>query len=177
MLALICQVGGQRCALDSGSVVEVIPRVHLDLIPGAGSMIGGIARHRGNSIPVIDLGQMISGRPCANQWSSRIVVVEITHEGKKRRFGLMAEQIEPETFPNGPNVAREAEGLGTWGQVCEDAVSVFQMLDLDLVFTRILAKPLLGDCIFGGGPGSKTHSDTTSPSGSGRDRIGKAGTG
>ncbi len=137
MLALMCQVGGQRCALDTGSVVEVIPRVRLELIPGVGILFGGIARHRGESIPVVDLGQLFAGKSCSDQWSSRIVVVEISEEGKSRRFGLMAEQIEPVTFPQGPKPAREAEGLGNWGQICEDSVSVFQMLDLEKVYARI----------------------------------------
>lgn len=138
MLALMCQVGGQRCALDTGSVVEVIPRVRLDLIPGAGTVFGGIARHRGESIPVIDLGQLFSGKPCSDQWSSRIVVVQISESEKFRRFGLMAEQIEPVTFASGPKAAREAAGLGNWGQICEDSVSVFQMLDLDRIYSVVI---------------------------------------
>ena len=144
MLALMCQVGGQRCALDTGSVVEVIPRVRLDLISGAGTVFGGIARHRGESIPVIDLGQLFSGKSCSDQWSSRIVVVEITDGGKARRFGLMAEQIEPVTFANGPKTAMEAEGLGNWGQICEDSVGVFQMLDLEMVYSGIIKNSLRG---------------------------------
>ncbi len=144
MLALMCQVGVQRCALDTGSVVEVIPRVRLDLLSGAGTVFGGIARHRGESIPVIDLGQLLSGIPCSDQWSSRIVVVEISDGRKARRFGLMAEQIEPVTFANGPKTAMEAEGLGNWGQICEDSVGVFQMLDLELVYSRIIRNSLQG---------------------------------
>jgi chemotaxis signal transduction protein len=124
--------------------VEVIPRVRLDLLSGAGTVFGGIARHRGESIPVIDLGQLLSGIPCSDQWSSRIVVVEISDGGKARRFGLMAEQIEPVTFANGPKTAMEAEGLGNWGQICEDSVGVFQMLDLELVYSRIIRNSLQG---------------------------------
>lgn len=124
--------------MDTGSVVEVIPRVRLDLISGAGTVIGGIARHRGDSIPVIDLGQLFSGKSCSDQWSSRIVVVEILEAGKSRRFGLMAEQIEPVTFASGPKPAREAESLGNWGQICEDSVSVFQMLDLEQIYSRVI---------------------------------------
>jgi chemotaxis signal transduction protein len=107
-------------------------------------VFGGIARHRGESIPVIDLGQLLSGIPCSDQWSSRIVVVEISDGGKARRFGLMAEQIEPVTFANGPKTAMEAEGLGNWGQICEDSVGVFQMLDLELVYSRIIKNSLQG---------------------------------
>jgi chemotaxis signal transduction protein len=125
-------------------VVEVIPRVRLDLLSGAGTVFGGLARHRGESIPVIDLGQLLSGIPCSDQWSSRIVVVEISDGGKARRFGLMAEQIEPVTFANGPKTAMEAEGLGNWGRICEDSVGVFQMLDLELVYSRIIRNSLQG---------------------------------
>ena len=161
MLALMCQVGGQRCALDTGSVVEVIPRVRLDMISGAGTVFGGIARHRGDSIPVIDLGQLFSGKPCSDQWSSRIVVVEIIESGKQRRFGLLAEQIEPMTFQTGPKSAREAEGLGNWGQICEDSVGVFQMLDLERIYSRVIGNWSPGRP----GHGSHPH-HTNGPAGS-----------
>ncbi len=139
MLALMCQVGGQRCAVDCAMVVEVIPRVKLEELPGLLYQIAGIARHRGESIPVVDLGRLLANQGCADQWSNRIIVVERMNNEKINRFGLMVEHIEPVDFPEGPNQAREAQGLGNWGQICQDSSGIFQVLDLDIIHARAFA--------------------------------------
>lgn len=155
MLALMCQVGGQRCAVDCAIVVEVIPRVKLESLPGTLFQIAGIARHRGESIPVVDLGHLLANQSCTDQWSNRIIVVERMNKGSVSRFGLMVEHIEPVHFPEGPTLAREAQGLGTWGQICQDALGVFQVLDLDIIHERAFV---------GNHPHSKTFPTHPSPS-------------
>ncbi len=136
MLALMCQVGGQRCAVDCAMVVEVIPRVKLEELPGSHFQIAGIARHRGESIPVVDLGRLLANQGCADQWSNRIIVVEKLKNEKISRFGLMVEHLEPVDFPEGPTQANEAKGLGNWGQICQDASGIYQVLDLDVIHER-----------------------------------------
>jgi len=94
MLLLLFQSGCDRFALNVNQVVEVIPLVRLERIPHAPECVAGVFNFRGEPTPVLDLNQMISGRPCVERLSTRIVLLDHWgQEDKHRVIGLMAEQV------------------------------------------------------------------------------------
>jgi chemotaxis-related protein WspB len=94
MIALNFEVDGQRYGLDISQVVEVVPAVRLRRLPGVPDCVAGVLRFRGAHVPVIDLSQLIGGKPAVPRMSTRLVLVR--HPGPTgvgRLLGLLAERV------------------------------------------------------------------------------------
>ena len=74
MLFLLFQLGNDRYALQASTVAEVLPLVNFKRIPQAQPAIAGLIDYRGVPVPVIDLNELMSGRPAAQRFSTRVVV-------------------------------------------------------------------------------------------------------
>ena len=94
MLFLLFQIGEERYALEAKQVLEVLPLVHFKRIPGTPSSVAGIFNYHGVSVPVIDLTELVLGRPSTAMMSTRIILTPYPSEsGKKHLIGLLAEQV------------------------------------------------------------------------------------
>lgn len=91
---LLFSIGNERYAIASREVVEVIPLVLLKTLPHKPAQIAGVFNYRGRITPVIDLSQLMRGKPCGNNLSTRIILVNYYgHNHTKHILGLMAEQV------------------------------------------------------------------------------------
>jgi chemotaxis-related protein WspB len=114
-------VAGEPYALDVAGVIELVPRVELRAIPHAPAYLAGLLGYRGDVVPVIDLGLLLGSSPCAEQLSTRIILVKSAHnrqnqgegtQGHHPRdahlLGLIAEQVidltrvDPEQISTAP---------------------------------------------------------------------------
>jgi chemotaxis-related protein WspB len=112
MLALVVHAGPERYAFDVRGVREVVPTVALRPIAHAPREVAGLMVWRGRVVPVIDLVQLVAGRPCAPRMSSRVVVVDYPDRGGRRPLGILGEQVtEVERF----SADRTAPGLTVVG--------------------------------------------------------------
>jgi chemotaxis-related protein WspB len=94
MLFLLFQIGEDRYAIEAKQVLEVLPLVHLKRIPQAPSSVAGILNYHGASVPLIDLTELVLGRPSTAKMSTRIIVAPyLSESGKKHLIGLLAEQV------------------------------------------------------------------------------------
>ncbi|HEY9617009.1 MAG TPA: chemotaxis protein CheW [Microcoleaceae cyanobacterium] len=75
MLLLLLHVGDEHFALDSRHIVEITPLVLLKKLTHAPSHIAGLFNYRGQLVPVIDLGLLLQGHPCATHLSTRIILI------------------------------------------------------------------------------------------------------
>ena len=95
MIALLFEVDGQRYGLDIAQVVKVLPYVHLRRLPGVPHYVAGVFCYRDQMVPVIDLSQLIRGKPVAAMLSTRIILVNQPggQPGQPGRvLGLLAEK-------------------------------------------------------------------------------------
>jgi len=97
MLFLVFQVGAHRYAIDADRVAEVLPLVAITAIARAPEEVAGVLVYRGAPMPVVDLSQLLEGRPAERRLSTRIVVVHypVGKDGAKggtRLLGLIAEK-------------------------------------------------------------------------------------
>lgn len=93
MLFLLFQPGRDRYALDAGQIAEVLPLVDIKPLPRAPEGVAGVFDYRGTPVPVIDLSQLMLGRPAAKHLSTRIVLARYPDAGGVMRLlGLLAEQ-------------------------------------------------------------------------------------
>lgn len=91
MIALLFEVDGQRYGLDIAQVVKVLPYVRLRRLPGVPDYVAGVFCYRDQMVPVIDLSQLIRGKPVAAMLSTRIILVN--QPGQLGRvLGLLAEK-------------------------------------------------------------------------------------
>ena len=92
MLFLVFQLGAHRYAIDASQVAEVLPLVPVTAIARAPEDVAGIFLYRGAPVPVVDLSQLLEGRPAERRLSTRIIVVHCPIGGDTRLLGLIAEK-------------------------------------------------------------------------------------
>ena len=93
MLALMLHAGPLRFALPARAVVHVVPRQPLQPVACAPDGVIGLLRFRRRLTPVVDLAELVLGRPAAALRSSRIVVLGVETPTGPRWFGLLAERV------------------------------------------------------------------------------------
>lgn len=93
MLALGFHVGDLRLAMPVHFVVEVLARRALRPLAMAPAGVVGLLPFRGTLTPVVDLCQLMLGRPCRELRSSRLIIVELATESGSRLLGLLAEDV------------------------------------------------------------------------------------
>ena len=132
-LFLVFRIGGQRFALDTREVVEVLPRLPLKPIAHTPAWVAGVLAHRGALVPVVDISALSFGQPAPQRTSTRLVLVRYRAAPARpdRLLGLILEQAsdtlrcDPAEFrPYGLD-NREAPYLGP---VREDAQGLLQWI-------------------------------------------------
>lgn len=94
MLILGLSIGDERYGVEATKVIEVVPLITLRKVPLADKSIRGIFNYRGRPTPVVDLCQLFENRDCANNLSTRIIIVEYKAlSGITRSIGLIAEKM------------------------------------------------------------------------------------
>jgi len=94
MLFLVFKAGDADYALEARQVIEVIPLVTMRTCPGAPAYIAGLANDHGSGVPIVDLGRLVGGAPCAVYLSTRIILAPyIGGCNQQRVIGLLAETV------------------------------------------------------------------------------------
>ncbi|MDD5628651.1 MAG: chemotaxis protein CheW [Elusimicrobia bacterium] len=83
-------LGSERYGMECRAVAAVLPMARLGPSPGGHPAFAGTLDHHGSALPVVDLERLMTGRPCADHLSTRILVVERAGV----RAGLMVERAD-----------------------------------------------------------------------------------
>ena len=111
MLMLLFNLGDGQYAIPVSEVVEVTPNVNLEQIARAPDYITGLFNYRGQHVPVIDLCQLIRQQACADNFTSRIILVNFPlATGDSRLLGVLAERVTETISAN--DAAFTPTGLG-----------------------------------------------------------------
>lgn len=131
-LFLVFQIGGQRFALAATQVAQILPLLPLKPVPRAPDWVAGIFAHRGEVVPVIDIGALTFDQPAVARTSTRLVLVHYQWRAQQSQalLGLILEQAtdtlrcDPAEFkpygldnPDAPYlgpVREDAHGLLQW---------------------------------------------------------------
>lgn len=132
-LFLMFRVGGQRFALDTREVAEVLPRLPLKPIAHTPAWVAGVLAHRGNVVPVIDISALTFGQTAPQRTSTRLVLVHYRADPLRPDLllGLILEQasdtlrVDPAEFRPYHLDNRDAPYLGP---VREDALGMVQWI-------------------------------------------------
>lgn len=96
MLMLLFQAGTRRYALDSQSIVEVLPWASLYPATGSHSAIAGLLNYHGQLVSVIDLGQLIHQIPSRPHYGTRIILIRASNIpgfATTQWLGLLADRV------------------------------------------------------------------------------------
>jgi len=105
MQLLTFTVAGHPYAVESRTVIEVLPLVSARPIPLMPDYVRGVFTYRGKFVPLIDLGRRFvadsgPGSAAPPRLSTRVIVVEFTppaavpgQEARPVRLGLIAENV------------------------------------------------------------------------------------
>lgn len=91
MLLLLFNVGEEVHAIDATSVVEVLPIVDIKKLNRPPPGVVGTFNYRGGFVPVIDLGDLLFGRPAAQRLSTRLILARYPAAGLIRMVAVLAE--------------------------------------------------------------------------------------
>ena len=141
MLMLPFNVGMQTYVIDCDSVVEIVPRVQLKKIPHVPDYTVGMLNFGGVPVPVIDMSQLIEGRPSASCLHTRIVILShSTETGETYHLGIVGEKItdtiekEKSQFIDSGVKVRELPFLGG---VYNDNHESMQLINVSELFQSI----------------------------------------
>lgn len=135
MLALGFHVGDLRLALPVSFVVEVLARRALRPLAMAPVGVVGLLPFRGTLTPVVDLCQLMLGRPCRPLRSSRLIIVALAADAGlgadagARLLGLLAENVL-DLLPTGDTLAGLRLPAAPWlGDHLADQDALPQLVD------------------------------------------------
>jgi chemotaxis-related protein WspB len=96
-LFLKIQIGGEGYLLDATQIVRILPLTVIKRIPHVPAAIAGCFDYQGTVIPLVDLTELMLGRPAPRHLSTRVILVPFgPGKGSSGRrdnlLGLMAEK-------------------------------------------------------------------------------------
>ncbi len=92
MLFLVFDLGGQRFALDTSTVVEVLPLVEWKKLPGTPVSVLGAFSYHGTLVPVVDPGALAVGSATSARLDTRLAVVDYpVADGDSRLLAILLE--------------------------------------------------------------------------------------
>jgi chemotaxis-related protein WspB len=145
VLFLLMQLDGDRYALDTAQVAEVLPLVQLSRIPGSLPGIAGIVDYGGARVPVVDLSQLLANRPAHRRLSTRLVIVHYAVGERQHLLGLVAEHAT-ETAHRDPadfqDAGVQSAAPPQLGRVALDAAGPVHWIDVRTLLPAALADSL-----------------------------------
>ena len=80
-------------AIDAQMVREILDVIAITEVPNAPPFISGLINVRGRVVPLADLRVMFGMERPENNHDTRIVVIEILHEGEPVTVGILADRV------------------------------------------------------------------------------------
>ncbi|MEO5510099.1 MAG: chemotaxis protein CheW [Longimicrobiales bacterium] len=137
MLFLVFEIGGQRYAIDTSQVVEVLPLVEWRSMPGVTPSVRGVFSFHGALVPLLDMTMLAFGMPAEMHRDTRIALVAYpTKSNDSRVLGILLEKAtgllrrNDEDFTDSP-----VESAAVYaGRVATDERGIIQRIEIrDLV--------------------------------------------
>lgn len=144
MLLLLFGKGDNRYALRTQRVIEVIPIVKMERPEPSIKHVAGLIEHRGRQVPVIDLADLLEGQASEIYMSTRIIVLEYSHEGASHPVGLIAEHLT-DTVTMGEEDLRpcpDQVGDGPYLGAIEDDERIVPVIDEGRLLPAAMAREL-----------------------------------
>ncbi|MHC1713072.1 MAG: chemotaxis protein CheW [Solidesulfovibrio sp.] len=91
---LTLTLGGEFFAIDIFAVREILDYTDITRIPQTPECMRGVVNVRGKAVPVVDLGVKLGLGEVTRTINTRIVIVEIRHDGEVSMMGALADSVK-----------------------------------------------------------------------------------
>ena len=131
MLLITFNIADGRYAIDTRSVIEIVPMVKVKEIPMEETYVSGIFNYHGEFVPVIDISRLCTNHDSRRSLTTRMILARLDN-GKI--LGLIAENItqtiniSPADFSSCGISKLKAEFLGN---VTHDNGDIIQFVNLN----------------------------------------------
>jgi len=148
MLFMQFIIDNTRYLLEARDIIEIVPYANLTQIPKAPHYVAGLLNYRGDTVPVMDIRYLMTGKPCELRLSTRIALVNYKmDQGEAMRLGLLIEHLtETVTFneedfsDSGVNL----KGDPYLGKVVMDKDGIAQLINIRKIISEEACEVLFG---------------------------------
>lgn len=131
-------LGEEVLAVEVGIVREILDNIPITRLPIAPPFLSGVIDVRGATVPVIDLRVKLGLPPAPATQDTRILIVNLNHEGRDLIIGLHVERVfevaefETEALQTVPDIGErwESEYIKAIGRLREQFVIIVDPLKL-----------------------------------------------
>jgi purine-binding chemotaxis protein CheW len=131
-------LGEEVLAVEVGIVREILDNIPITRLPIAPPFLSGVIDVRGATVPVIDLRVKLGLPPAPATQDTRILIVNLNHEGRDLIIGLHVERVfevaefETEALQTVPDIGErwESEYVKAIGRLREQFVIIVDPLKL-----------------------------------------------
>ena len=143
MLFLLFQLEENRFMLDARQVTEVLPLVDVMVLPQSAPGVTGLFNYRGTLVPVLDLSQIVLGRPALQRLHTRILVVRLPGEsGATQLVGLIVEKVTDTRRLDDSDFSAPGLAAPNLGLVINDRHGLAQRIEVEQLLP-VLVRDLL----------------------------------
>lgn len=145
LVVLTLQLQGEKFAIETRQVREILDPVHVTAVPGADPAVDGLINVRGRVVPLADL-RLVFGMPRQTAGiDARIVVIEVEVDGDPTTIGIRADKVNAVTelaaasLEATPRIGLrwDPEFITCMGKRDGDFIAV---LDMGRIFSRLLGR-------------------------------------
>jgi len=90
---LLFTIGDKHCAVSTLNVKEILTACGLTPEPSMPPSMRGVIDLHGARVPVIDLAKHLGGESIEIGWNTRIVILDIAHEGRQHVIGVLTDSL------------------------------------------------------------------------------------
>lgn len=138
MIIISFSIDNERYGVLAANVIEIIPIIKPKPVPMTEKFVRGLINYRGKPVPVIDMCQLFSGRPCANMLSTRIILTRLDGDDNCL-LGIITE-MATETLERdaGEIIATnlQVKNAPFLGGILHDEDGMIQILDIDKLLEK-----------------------------------------
>ena len=149
MQAVIFHIGKERFAIDTRSIVEVIPGIAARPVPAAHRALVGVIDYRGDVVPVLDLCRLFGRGDCPVRMSNRILMCDVAAnvpeaaDAERDLLGILAEDVTRVAVldPDAPgsHPGPKTPGVGGLGRILREGGELLQLVEVG----ELVAKDVL----------------------------------
>ncbi|MGD8938705.1 MAG: chemotaxis protein CheW [Gammaproteobacteria bacterium] len=135
MLFLQVYIDQDRYIINTSHIVAVIPLVNMHKMREVPDYMVGLINYKGQTIPVVDLCKLLSGKKSKARLSTRIVLVNYLHAGKQHiTLGFVAEKATDVVKVNQDDFTPNMIYSGSapyLGPIANDSEGMLQEIDME----------------------------------------------
>jgi chemotaxis-related protein WspB len=141
MLFLVFRTGHSHCAVEAREIVEVLPLLQIDALPGAPAGTTGVINYRGCLLPVVDFSELATGKASARLHSSRILISRMpSGDFAGQLLGIIVEGATQTLRLDRERFVRSQVAEATWAarEDIDGASRLIQRIDLQTLVPTLL---------------------------------------